>query len=92
MSLKFRDFVPHSVPVQKSMLGISYTGANSATLESAAEEAGTWIDTHQIQVVSLETVILSAGSGFGDQSTSAARSLGESSFVHQFLRVWYKAN
>ena len=92
MSLKFRDFVPHSVPVQKSMLGIPYTGVTFETFEAAVEEAGTWIDINQIQVVSLETVILGAGIGVGEQSTSAARSAGESAIVRQFVRVWYKAN
>lgn len=91
MNIKFRDFLPYSFPVTKSLLGIPYSSSNSQSFDTVVAEANIWIDSQRIQVLNLETVILPSALPL-DEKKSVASALGQSDGVphRQFLRVWYR--
>jgi hypothetical protein len=86
--IQFQDFVP------KMVAGPGFLKlAEYESFEEAIAAANQWIEKKQIQVISLETVVLPNIWNKWEEGTTDA-SLGTSgespSHWHQFLRVWYQ--
>lgn len=86
--LKYRDFVPAQIEAP----GFLNPGAHES-FDHAVEAANQWISENDIQLISLETVVLpNIWSRWEEGSADA--SIGTSgdtpSRWHQFLRCWYR--
>ena len=86
--LKYKDFVPQEIEAPGF-----FTAGMHESFDHAVEAANRWIVDNQIQLVSLETVVLpNIWSRWEEGSTDA--SIGTSgeapSRWHQFLRCWYR--
>jgi hypothetical protein len=86
--LRYQDFVPRMVESAGFL-----KPAQFETFDAAVEAAGRWIEENQIEVVTLETVVLPNiwhpyEEGSSDPSLRASGEM--SSTWHQFLRCWYR--
>jgi hypothetical protein len=86
--LKYRDFVPQQV----SPPGFLRPGEYE-TFDDALRAANEWLQSHQIKLLGIETVVLPNIWSRYEQGTADA-SLGISgedpSHWHQFIRCWYQ--
>jgi hypothetical protein len=89
--LRYRDFIPkvHQAPSVGIFGSISY--GSSQTFDDAVEAAGIWIRDHRIQVMQLETVVLSGASTSTQGVGLAVPPSGQGAGLvwTQFLRIWY---
>jgi hypothetical protein len=91
--LRYQDFVPkmHKAPAVGMFGGISM--GLFETFDAAVQAAGAWIKDHRIDVIQIETVVLSGLAGGSLSSQPAGLAVpplqGSALFWHQFIRVWY---
>jgi hypothetical protein len=86
--IRHQDFVPRMVTPS-----IMFKPATFEPFEEALAEANQWISENQIQVVSVETVVLpNIWNRWEEGTKDPALGTGESpAHWHQFIRVWYRA-
>ncbi|NEQ50739.1 MAG: hypothetical protein F6K11_11485 [Leptolyngbya sp. SIO3F4] len=87
--IAFKDFVPEQVSA-----GGLFSSPEYEMLEKAVAQANDWIETSEIKVLNIETVILPNIYKYDrDGSTdSPLLSSGENATTwHQIVRVWYHA-
>ena len=85
--LRHQDFVPQMVTPS-----ILLKPAKFETFDEALAEANHWIKENEIQVVSIETVVLpNIWNRWEEGTQDPALGTGESpAHWHQFIRVWYR--
>jgi hypothetical protein len=86
--LRYQDFVPRMLESPGFL-----RPAQFETFDAAVEAAARWIEENQIDVVTLETVVLPNiwfphEEGSSDPSLRASGEMA--STWHQFLRCWYR--
>jgi hypothetical protein len=84
----FRDFVP-----EQTSSGGLFQAAQYAPLSDSLKEANAWIEEFQVDVISVETVVLpnihaSHEEGSRDPGIRTSGEVG--SLWHQFIRVWFR--
>lgn len=87
--ITYQDFVPRMLTESGFFQDAEYE-----TFEAAVIAANWWIQQNQIQVISIETVVLPNIWNPKEQGTvdAALRTSGDvGSYWHQFLRIWYRA-
>ena len=87
MLIAFRDFVPQRQ--RRRLLGMV---SDYESLQEVVSRANQWIEQHQIDVLSVETVIMTS---LPDEETQNPNirmdSPGTTSFsTYQIVRVWYR--
>jgi len=61
----------------------------SEPFDAAVQAAGNWIRDHRIQVMHLETVVLTSAGASSQSVGTAVPAQPVGLFWEQFLRVWY---
>jgi hypothetical protein len=88
--LRYQDFIPrmHKAPSVGVFGDISLGSFES--FDFAVQAAGAWIRDHRIQVINLETVVLtSVGTSSQPVGVAVPPAGGTGTLWHQFVRVWY---
>ncbi len=86
--IKFKDFVPEEL----TKAGF-FTSATLEKFNDTLNRANHWIETQNIELINIETVILPNIHQSDEEGSSDTeiRTSGEmSSYWNQFIRVWYK--
>ena len=85
--LKYKDFVPKQI----SAPGIFDAGEHES-FDHAVEAANEWLESSNIKLISIETVVLpNIWSKWEEGSADASIGTGDSpNRWHQFLRCWYQ--
>jgi len=83
----YKDFVPKVVVQGKGIFGKALTEYEH--FDAAAEAAVAWIKSNEIQLLSIETVVLPGLPDAGNDNDAYSGSAGEYGTLYQFVRVWY---
>ena len=89
--LRYQDFIPKMhKPPSIGLFGDVSLG-EFESFDFAVKAAGEWIKDHRIQVLQVETVVLSSVSTSSQPVGVAVPPAqgGYALFWHQFVRVWY---
>ena len=86
--IRYQDFVPQMMTPSSL-----FQPATFEPFDEALAEANQWIRENQIEVVSMETVVLpNIWNRWEEGTKDPSLGTGESpSHWHQFIRVWYRA-
>ncbi len=88
--IAYRDFAP----TQVSAPGL-FKAATYETLDQALAAANSWIQSNDIHVLNVETVVLPNLHALNDKGTSAPSLVLQPGFAEawsQFFRIWYRVN
>lgn len=88
--IAYRDFAP----TQTSSAGLFKT-ATYETLDQVLAAANAWIQTNNINVLNVETVVLPNLHVSNDKGTSAPSQVLQPGFAeawNQFIRIWYRVD
>jgi len=87
--IEFKDFTPRQLSK-----GGFLSAAQYESFEHAVKEAGSWVDSEQVTVINIETVVLPNMHSPHEEGSTDAELRQSGDFVtawSQFIRVWYQA-
>jgi hypothetical protein len=86
LMIAFRDFIPQRQ--RKRLLGVL---ADYENLHELVSRVNLWIEQHQVDVLSVETVLVTSLPGDAEASPKTRMdSPGQTLSTYQIVRVWYR--